>query len=344
MDGPISIFDAMADVIEGAPPERVLGAAADGLPTRQVDLFFRLDADFRMSTCATRGLAPDLQDYMERELLDAGSNPVVAGFPSMRIGRLQPIVAFSDLAAYRRSDAYRRFAMPLQADHGGAFRVRRPTGYYVAVTGRREEHGWFAEAEARGLAALYGELARACDLRVRLAAARCEGRGGLLLDVRMRPIKVFAPSEGPPCLRVSPKGIAALDARLHPALERAFGEALRGGPEEERRLVLHDPDGGLHVVALVAGPTVPFGRTVSLRSEPLARPVWTAASLRDVFGLTAREAAVVLRVLDGQSTGEIVAVLGMGLETVRTHLAAAYAKTGTGGRVRLVSRLLGQGE
>ena len=337
----------MADVIEGAPPARALDMMADRLPPREVDLVFRLDADFRMSTCATRGLAPEVEAYMERELLDARSNPVVAGFPSMSTGLLQPIVAFSDLSAYRRSDAYRQFARPLRADHGGAFRVRRPTGHYVALTGRREEHGWFVEEEARRLAALYDDLTRACDLRARLIAAEAmlsKEHGSLLLDVRMRPVKVFAMPEGPPCLRVSPGGVTALEPGFRPALERAFREALRGGPEEERRLVLPDPDGGLHVVALVAGPTVPFGRTIALRSEPLARPVWTAASLRDVFGLTAREAAVVLRVLDGQTTGEIVAALGVGLETVKTHLATAYGKTATGGRVRLVSRLLGQGE
>jgi DNA-binding CsgD family transcriptional regulator len=332
----------MADVIEGAPLSGVLHACAGGLPRREVDLMFRLDVDFRMSTSATRGLAPELEAFMERELLDPRTNPVVEGFPRMGLGRIEPLAAFSDLTAYQRSDAYQRFARPLRADYGGAFRVRRPTGHYVAVTGRRERDGWFSAEEAARLAALYDDLARACDLRTRLVEIEGAGdRAGLLLDIRMRPVRVFAPTGGPPCLRVSAAGVSPLDASRRPAFARAFVEALRHGPEAERRLLLRDPDGALHVVTLVCGPTVPFGRTVVVRSSPLARPVWTAASLRDVFGMTPREAATVLQVLRGASTEEACSALAVSPETVKTHLAAAFAKTGTDSRVRLISRLLG---
>jgi non-specific serine/threonine protein kinase len=52
--------------------------------------------------------------------------------------------------------------------------------------------------------------------------------------------------------------------------------------------------------------------------------------------LTARERQVAELAADGMASREIAAVLFVSVRTVECHLWAAYAKTGTGSRVRLV--------
>ncbi len=60
----------------------------------------------------------------------------------------------------------------------------------------------------------------------------------------------------------------------------------------------------------------------------------------DRFGLTRREAAVAREIALGHSVEEAAAALRVGRETIRTHLKALYAKTGTSSQAGLVRVLL----
>jgi DNA-binding CsgD family transcriptional regulator len=59
--------------------------------------------------------------------------------------------------------------------------------------------------------------------------------------------------------------------------------------------------------------------------------------------LTAREHEVAVLAAEGLRSAEIAVKLFVSLQTVHSHLRSAYAKTGTGSRVRLANWLRGAG-
>lgn len=67
------------------------------------------------------------------------------------------------------------------------------------------------------------------------------------------------------------------------------------------------------------------------------------AVLRGLFDLTAAEAGVATDLSSGKSLKEIAVQRGIGLTTVRTHLAQIFRKTGTGQQGQLIALLKGIG-
>ena len=74
-------------------------------------------------------------------------------------------------------------------------------------------------------------------------------------------------------------------------------------------------------------------------SDPERGPQTPAALLHALFGLTPAEARVASALAAGQDLEGIRAALGVGRETVRTHLRRIYEKTDTRRQAELV-RLL----
>lgn len=64
-----------------------------------------------------------------------------------------------------------------------------------------------------------------------------------------------------------------------------------------------------------------------------------ATLLEFAYGLTGQEAQVALGVMRGESPAQIAQRLGVTINTVRSHLAQAYAKTGTAGKAELAAAL-----
>ena len=64
-------------------------------------------------------------------------------------------------------------------------------------------------------------------------------------------------------------------------------------------------------------------------------------ALAALYGLTRREITIAAGIAEYGSVPATAAVLGIGAETVRTHLSAIYRKTGTGGQIELVKLLTG---
>jgi DNA-binding CsgD family transcriptional regulator len=58
-------------------------------------------------------------------------------------------------------------------------------------------------------------------------------------------------------------------------------------------------------------------------------------------GLTAREAEVVMWVLQGKTNPEIAAIMGVGLQTIKNHLANVYPKLGVENRSSVFALLVG---
>ncbi len=64
-----------------------------------------------------------------------------------------------------------------------------------------------------------------------------------------------------------------------------------------------------------------------------------ARQLRDTWGLSAQEARVTLRLIDGATVVECAADLGIAESTVRTHVKTVFAKTGRTRQAQLPSLL-----
>ncbi|MCX6951185.1 MAG: helix-turn-helix transcriptional regulator [Verrucomicrobia bacterium] len=62
--------------------------------------------------------------------------------------------------------------------------------------------------------------------------------------------------------------------------------------------------------------------------QPAAPAAWTAEPLEVNFGLTPREAEVLLWVAQGKTNPEVAGILGITPHTVRTHLERVFAKLG----------------
>lgn len=64
--------------------------------------------------------------------------------------------------------------------------------------------------------------------------------------------------------------------------------------------------------------------------------------LRDAWGLSAQEARVTLRLIDGATVTDCAADLGIAQSTVRTHVKAVFAKTGRTRQAQLASLIQGR--
>lgn len=147
---------------------------------------------------------------------------------------------------------------------------------------------------------------------------------------------------------------AALPAETA-ALDRVIGQAL---------LVANGDDGALHKPLRLTRPSgrppllilpVPLpppafvmweltesARAMVLVIDPEAQALSAAASVQTAFSLTAAEARVAALIGGGLSGPQTAAALGVSPETIKTHLARCFAKTGVhsqAGLVRLVGML-----
>ena len=85
----------------------------------------------------------------------------------------------------------------------------------------------------------------------------------------------------------------------------------------------------------------PLGLVIML--QPGMRPAGSATLLRTTFGLTAAEADLAAAIVSGESLRDYGERRGRSLNTVRTHLKAVFAKTGTNRQAELVQKLSGAG-
>lgn len=150
---------------------------------------------------------------------------------------------------------------------------------------------------------------------------------------------------GTPCHAQARSGLTQAVA---PLLSRAFTDSVKGGAAETL-LVVNDVAVGLHMrpralmqTALTRGGA--SGVLILRDPEPATRDLTdrqaTEELLQFAYGMTAKEAATALCLLEGLSPGDISDRLSVSIHTTRTHLKRVYEKVDVANKTELVSRLL----
>ncbi|WP_198370444.1 hypothetical protein [Roseomonas rosulenta] len=234
----------------------------------------------------------------------------------------------------------------------------------------------FGAEERRLLGAVLPHLSRALQLRHRLGLAVSPALGALdalplgvlVLDAECRVLVANRVAEmlgragrSLRLVRTAEPGTAGRTVAL--ALRREERDAMLGLVRRTAlagaaggALRLRDADGQPNLAVLVAPlprrlrvdliastGRVPGQALVLLRDLSAPPPIPAASVLRELFGLTASEAAVARAVatMSGRGLGAAAAACGIAEATLKTHLSRIFAKTGAAGQADLVRLLAG---
>jgi DNA-binding CsgD family transcriptional regulator/PAS domain-containing protein len=268
-----------------------------------------------------------------------------------------------------RSEYYHDFLRPMDVHSVLMIRlVARDLNAVNLNIGRSERAGPFSDGDLEFAAAVHPHLIRAFRLGRRIAADRTLDAGAAeFLD--RSPHAVFLLGLDGRVRRANPagerlaaagKGLSLIGGRL--ASPRAeTGQRLAAlirqaaSPDGERRCggsMLIETAEHRPPLSVIVAP-MRSERLAMLPSEPsiivcVTDPGTGADAseqrLRDAFGLTTAEIRVALALAEGASPREAAGRLGISVNTVRTHQARVYDKTGTNrlsGLVALILRNIG---
>lgn len=134
---------------------------------------------------------------------------------------------------------------------------------------------------------------------------------------------------------------SASQRALAQAIDSALGRGVRSGRSLTCERISGRPSFVMHVVPLDPADTAIRSRPLAtvLIIDPARESHSPAATLRQLYGMTAAEAAVACLALHGQGVPTISEQLSLSPTTVRTHLRAIFSKTRTHRQAELV-RLL----
>lgn len=250
--------------------------------------------------------------------------------------------------------------------HGAGVTLARSQGSLARLTYDLSERLRHLEAPAAGLLQrLAPHFMRALDVASRTGGGRLvEGAFQALIDRLTGAVFAITPSrrilhvnseaevllEQRMLVRESPSGFLAFlhhqgDERLQLALASCTVGSVATYPTT---FAVHtgDRQHTVHVLPL----RVPQALTAAQTNVPVllvligsdeAQVLPPAALLKDLYGLSQKEAAVVLRVAHGSSIVEAAAQLGVTAATARNQLASAMSKLGVHRRAELVALLAG---
>jgi DNA-binding CsgD family transcriptional regulator/PAS domain-containing protein len=275
---------------------------------------------------------------------------------------------YSD-AAWERIDMYRDVYVPI----GGYASLGAPllkTKDYFALIGmvRAKSQGAYEGRQLKLLERALPHLQRATQILLRLNALEARQAADEALWDRL-PFGVFILDESGRILwgnRMGESIIATKDglasrgglllasasdenAALHRLIGRAALTGTARGLDSGGALALSRPSARRPLAVLVA----PFATTrveqllpgrrpavVVMVSDPTAKPSAAPELLAALYNLTGREAALAALLLEGLDLRDAAERLGFSMNTLRTHLRAVFAKTGTRRQAELVALLL----
>jgi DNA-binding CsgD family transcriptional regulator len=217
----------------------------------------------------------------------------------------------------------------------------------------------YEEADKARLRPLMGHLGRAIEVALRLdtfdtASAHELARfdstthGVLVLDdagsvLYANPAgeRLLAEQDG---ILVESGAVGAATLSLTAALRAAIARAASGN--DSGALTLARPRRGrpLHAIATPLPPEVSWlqparRRVLLLLRDPAERPELNQRYLQQLFGLTAAEARLTLRLYDGEDLVAASTALGISRHTARAHLTAVLGKTESDRQAELIRRL-----
>jgi len=268
------------------------------------------------------------------------------------------------LEELQKSELYNEVLVPHRIGHGiGSNLLHEEGKTALFVLFRSAGQGSFSQDARHLVERLLPHLQRATQLHLRLerselqlaAAHRVMERlhlGVILVDERGRVSfsnpsaeRILAAADG---LVVEDGEIRATEPDEGPQLARLVGEAVRTGARPGGALGISRPSGKQPLQLLVAPlsdrqeilPGLKRAAAAVFVSDPEVEPEGCAAVLERLYDLTPSEARVAVGVVGGRGLQDVADAIGVGLNTVRTHLQHVFQKTGTRRQAELVQLLL----
>jgi DNA-binding CsgD family transcriptional regulator/PAS domain-containing protein len=302
--------------------------------------------------------AVDPAEYLQYNQKYGAMDPHAARAPrDTPLAVMLPTESLVPADELERTPYYNEFMRRMGIYHGAAGILRADeNGWEVLAMFRGKEKGAFREDELQTLyrIGLHARRARtvhhrlkaltahASTLRLALDAMPC---AVAICDERGQVVDANAPAAaelgGGGVLSIAKGGqLTAAGAAMN-ALRKALREAAEGKAASV-------PVARPHPAAPLLVNLTPLPHQGNVKRIMAAWDSSRAGQPRDVspevvqraLGLTAAEAQVALRVSDGYGTTDVAEMLGIQVNTVRTHLKRIYAKTGLRGRAELVRRVL----
>jgi DNA-binding CsgD family transcriptional regulator len=224
---------------------------------------------------------------------------------------------------------------------------------------RPPDHPPFAAADVEAFAVLAPHLRQAIRLGVQCeranelrgamqALGEQFGKGVAVLDTNGRVRHANAMFERICAVEdglTARRGVLATSRLNEPAFSRLLARGMRG--ESGGRLDILRPSGSQPYSLMVSPMTETSSllgagraRVTVVVSDPTAVRAPMEATLSVAYGLTRAESRMVARLVDGATVGATAEQLGISLNTARTHLKRAMAKTGVSRQTDLVRLLL----
>lgn len=265
-----------------------------------------------------------------------------------------------DRETFEASEYYNDFLRPIEAEWGVILRLGLNGHELTALSiGRAYRHGRFEDAEVAALARFHPHLIRATGLGRRyatiqqcadgLAAAVDRSRTAMML-VDADAVLLHANAAADRLIRAD-DALSLREGRLtarDPAGGHALSAAIAGAASADRSRRI----AGSFELPLPGCPAPLRGAAMPVLENEAAlfargcaalvsvtHPVADAGSLAAAFGLTAAEGRLAADLLAGLDLRASAARRDISINTVRSQLASAFAKTGTHRQVDLV-RLL----
>lgn len=292
-----------------------------------------------------------------------GTNPLVAAMPGLPVGKLVARRTVHGDEAYFRGELYNEVFRPQALAHRAVACLHR-TEEVVCPLGilqpRRQAE--FSGDEWRVLETLIPHLRRGVKMTLRTIAlqdAALVATGALdrvaagifVADGRGRIVHLNGAAERlvheQDGLRLREGELAAWRHGESLALREAIAAALERPQDPACALLIHRPGGGRPYLATVAPLSARLAPrlcgsavgAIVIVGDPSSRPAPRERLLRELFGLSAKEAQLAMALLDGQRLEEHASGRGISHNTAKSQLRAVFAKTRTSRQSELV-RLL----
>jgi DNA-binding CsgD family transcriptional regulator len=300
--------------------------------------------------------------YEEKHL----AGPLLPRIMQLTAGSLltdkNPIMTAADM---RQSTFYRDVLAPLNVYYASvSIILRQQDALGMLWVARSHDAGIFGDEEGSAVLPFVPHLCRAAQLHYRFLATELERAAAasaldrlthavVICDGKARVIFANAPAKkllaGKRGLRLVADRLAGATAAQSNALVDAIG-AIAMRERNTASVVLESADETFRVLISRASAELRLGARpqadlvlVSF-SDPAADQAASAEVLKEMLQLTGSEARVTLGLAHGKTMDDIAADFDVSLNTVRTHVASAFAKTQTSRQadlVRVVLRTVG---